>query len=96
MIPTPGVGGAIERFVPGGNTGFQPGGQAPSGFHLNKTSYFLKDGTFVPKGTKWVKNRRRNPLNPKAASRAISRLESAKKATKRINRVTIRKPAACK
>jgi len=25
MVPTPGVGGAIERFLPGGNTGFQPG-----------------------------------------------------------------------
>lgn len=95
QIPTPGFGGAVQRFLPGGQTGYQPAGEAPKGYHLNKTDYFLKDGTFVPKGTKWVKNRRRNPLNPKAASRAISRLESAKKATKRINRVTIRK-AACK
>jgi len=65
-------------------------GKAPSGYHYNKTSYFLKDGTFVPEGTKLVKNRRRNPLNPRAASRAISRLESAKKAVKRLDRITVK------
>lgn len=100
---------AIPRFDPpfGGQPGvainpFGPQTAAPiatngkvAGHHLNKSDYWLKDGTFVPKGTKWVKNRRRNPLNAKAASRAISRLESAKKATKRINRISIRK-APCK
>jgi hypothetical protein len=43
-----------------------------------------------------VKNRRRNPLNPKAASRAISRLESAKRAVKDLGRVSIRKRTTCK
>lgn len=62
----------------------------PSGFHPNKSSYFLKDGTFVAEGSRCVKNRRKNPLNPRAASRAISRLESAKKATKRLDRVSIK------
>ncbi len=95
MVPTPGFGGTVERFLPGGSSGFQPSGVAPSGFHLNKSDYFLRDGTFVAKGTRLVKNRRRNPLNARAASRAISRLESAKKATARINRVSIRK-APCK
>lgn len=94
MLPVPGVGGAVQRFLPGGRTGYMPASasemKAPSGYHWNKTDYFLKDGTFVPKGTKLVKNRRRNPLNPKAASRAISRLESAKKATKRLDRISIK------
>lgn len=63
----------------------------PAGHRPNKTSYFLKDGTFVPKGSRCVKIRRRNPNNPRALSRAISRIESAKKAQKRISRVTIRK-----
>lgn len=48
------------------------------GYHLNKSDYFLRDGTFVPKGTRWVKNRRRNPLNPRALSRAIARVDSGK------------------
>jgi hypothetical protein len=48
-------------------------GPAPSGFHWNKSDYFLKDGTFVPKGTKIVKNRRRNSLNPRALGRITIR-----------------------
>lgn len=51
----------------------------PSGFHPNKSSYFLSDGTFVPEGSKCVKNRRRNPMNPRALDRAIGRLNSAKR-----------------
>lgn len=66
------------------------GARAP-GIHLNKTSYFLRSGTFVPAGTKWVKNRRRNSLNPRALSRSIARVEGFKKATKRASRITIRK-----
>lgn len=99
VIPFPGPGGMRvnpRAAAPGGAPLFQRelqqqnGGKAPSGYHWNKTSYFLKDGTFVPEGSKLVKNRRRNPLNPKAASRAISRLESAKKATKRLDRIKIK------
>lgn len=68
---------------------------APKGYRLNKTSYFLRDGTFVPKGTKWVRVRRRNPLNPRALSRSISRISSAKKAANKLGRITIRK-ASCR
>lgn len=91
-----GVGIDPGAALPGGRPLFtreqQNGTQlaCPSGFHPNKSSYFLKDGTFVPEGSKCVKNRRKNPLNPRAASRAISRLESAKKATKRLDRVSIK------
>jgi len=61
--------------------------------HVNKTSYFTKAG-YVPKGTRCVANRRMNPLNPHAASRAMRRLSSAKKAAGFLSRITIRK-AAC-
>ena len=90
----PTAGGAAARFFPGGESGIGTG--CASGFHPNKSGYFLKNGTFVAPGSKCVKNRRRNPLNPRAASRAISRLESAKKAVSRINRITIRCPRCVK
>lgn len=78
--------GAAQLMIPDDETG-----ACPVGHHLNKSDYFLSDGTPVPKGSVCVKNRRRNPLNPRAADRAIGRLESAKKAVKRLNRVSIRK-----
>jgi len=91
--PTPGIVGFMQRGVPGGQPGYEdvPAIGSPAGYHVNKTSYFLKDGTFIPEGSRWVKNRHRNPLNPRAASRAIGRLESLKKATARFSRITIRK-----
>lgn len=83
---------------PGGEPFTSPAGPpagmklaCPGGFHPNKSSYHLRDGTFVPKGSKCVKNRRRNPLNPKALDRAMSRLQSAKKAAKKLSRVRIHK-----
>jgi len=54
------------------------GGPPPSGYHLNKADYFLRDGTFVPKGTRYVKNRRRDPLNPRALRNAIARVDAGK------------------
>jgi len=65
-----------------------------TGFHPNKSDYFLKNGTFIQKGSRCVKNRRRNPLNPRAMDRAISRIVSGKKASSRMGRITIRK--SCK
>lgn len=50
-----------------------PGEGGPKGYHLNKSGYFLKDGTYVAPGTKWVRNRRRNPLNIRALRKANSR-----------------------
>ena len=92
---TPGIGGAAQRFFPGGATGYEGGGP-PKGYRLNKSGYFLKSGEYVAPGTKYVKIRRRNPLNPKALDRAISRIESGKKASKRLGRVTVRKPQSCR
>ena len=65
-------------------------GACASGFHLNKAAYTLKSGQRIEKGTVCVKNRRRNPLNARAASNAIRRLEGARKAVKNIQRVSIR------
>ena len=104
VTDVPGVRGAIERFLPGGRTGREVaipanGGRCPSGFHLNKTGYFVASspgnpsagGSWVPPESVCVRNRRRNPLNPRAADRAIGRLTSAKRAVQRLNRITIRK-----
>lgn len=96
MRATPGVAGAAQRFIPGGATGYEYAGPPPSGMRLNKSSYWLKDGTYVPAGTRYVKIRRRNPLNPKALDRAMGRITSAKRASKKLSRVTIRKPASCR
>lgn len=63
---------------------------APSGYRLNKSGYFLKDGSYVAPGTKWVKIRRRNPANAKALRRSLSRVESFGGLVKR-TRKSIRK-----
>ncbi len=63
---------------------------APRGYRLNKTSYFLKDGTRVEAGTKWVKIRRRNPANARALRKSLSRVESFGGLVKR-TRKSIRK-----
>jgi len=61
------------------------------GYHLNKSEYFLKSGEFVPAGSRYVKNRKRNPANSRATSRAISRVVGAKKYASSLSRITIRK-----
>lgn len=61
------------------------------GYHWNKSSYFLMSGEYVPAGTRAVRNRRRNPCNPRAVSRALSRVKSAKRFAASISHVSIRK-----
>ena len=93
-----------QMIVPGGRTGYEGmqeedyrAGKASSiGHHWNKSGYFLKNGTWIAKGTKEVKNRRRNPLNPRALDRSMSRITSAKRASKKLGRITIRKAASCR
>jgi hypothetical protein len=91
VVKTPGLLGVAQRAIPGGETGYLQAGPAPSGYHWNKADYFLRDGTFVAKGSKLVKNRRRNPANSRATNRAISRVASAKKHAQTLSRITIRK-----
>ena len=99
QVPTPGARGAIERFLPGGSTGmmddpqYRAGKPSQTGWHWNKSGYFLKSGEWVPAGTKQVRNRKMNPLNPSAVKSSMKRLGRAKTAAKDINRVTIRKRA---
>jgi len=96
--PKPGIRAAAERLFPGGETGrFEIVAEqgmklacAP-GHRANKSDYFLKDGTFIQKGTKCVKNRRRNDLNPRALDRAMGRIVGAKKKEAKLKRITIRK-----
>lgn len=84
-----GIGGVFERLLPGGQPGQFPiattGSGCPSGMHPNKSSYFTSAG-FVEKGTKCVSNRRRNNLNPRAATRAASRLVGFTKDVKRVDK----------
>lgn len=101
VVPAPGVTGLIQRFAPGGSTGLvvqgptavasTNGGGCPSGSHPNKSDYFLRDGSFVPKGSRCVKNRRRNPMNPKALDRAISRVDSGKRLQSKLAEITTKK-----
>ena len=90
VAPSPGPGSSlihhpIERLMNEAVFTDQP--PPGGGYHANKGRYWSeKLGRAVQPGELWVKNRRRNPLNPRAASRAIRRLKSAHKATRAINR----------
>lgn len=89
VVGSPGVTGSLQRLIPGGATGYQvnvpaaaagaAAGGCPSGYRANKSGYFLKSGEYVAPGTRCVKIRRRNPANPRALDRAISRLDGAKR-----------------
>lgn len=132
QVPTPGIAGRVQRFLPGGSSGFttipghgfsggRGGGErvpadirnvlesrarmsaasqangdcppepqvcAPRGFHLNKSSYFLRDGTFVERGTVFVRNRRLNNANGRAQDKAIVRLEKGTDNAKKLLKAT--------
>jgi len=86
-----GPGGIIGLFpgVPGGVTGFAQeatGGECAKGFHINKSGYHLKDGTFIAPMSRCVRNRRRNNDNGRAAMRAARRLLGRKKSQDAIDR----------
>lgn len=89
---------APQRVAPAG--GMQRrGGRAkavmtdacPKGERLNKTDYFLSDGTFVPAGSRCVSIRRRNPANARALNRALAREESFIRLARRSGLVTVPK-----
>lgn len=99
-----GLGGGginIGTFTGGGQTGtamvpagVKPGTCVAPGFRTNKSHYYTRGGEVMP-GTKCVRTRRMNPLNPRAASRAMARLVSAKRAAKFLGRITIRSGKGC-
>jgi len=94
-IKLPGFAASAARLFPGGATGYaDPNGGAPcdtAGYHLNKSAYFLMSGEFVPEGSRYVRNRKRNPANSRATSRAISRVVGAKRYATSLSRISIRK-----
>lgn len=80
-VPDPGIGGAISRFLPGGSTGYS---SAPAGFHVNKAyarylrakqlGHHVQDPSSAKRMVNVVvKNRRMNPLNPRALRHALRR-----------------------
>jgi len=88
-LPVPLPGGArldIGSLLPGGKPAFIAGSAAgqviPRGYRLNKSSYFLKSGQFVPEGTRLVKVRRRNFANGRALRRSIGRVQGFERLVK--------------
>lgn len=69
----------------------QVGTGCGNGTRPNKSGYWLKSGQYVEPGSVCVRRRRMNPLNPRALSKAMRRIESAKRATAVLGRITIRK-----
>lgn len=53
----------------------QVGGACPKGYRLNKSTYFLLNGTRVPAGTRCVRYRSMNPLNVRALRKGVRRAE---------------------
>jgi len=99
IINIGGSGGGVPQlpYGPGNTTqgGFAgaipaTNGACPTGYHRNKVGYYSKKSGWVAAGSVCVKNRKRNPLNPRALSRSIARLHSAKNAAAFLSRVTIR------
>jgi len=91
-----GILAAGQRFFPGGETGLGEG--CTVGHRANKSGYWVygrggdpNNATYVAPETVCVKSRRMNPLNPRALSKAMRRIESAKRATTVLGRITIRK-----
>lgn len=90
---TPGVGGLISRILPGGDTGYEVDlgqlpniGGCPTGYHRNKSGYFLKSGQYVPKGSVCVKNRSMNVANGRALRRGLRRVAGFGKLARRARR----------
>jgi hypothetical protein len=76
-VPTPGIGGAISRFLPGGDTGYEVnlgGGTVRPGRRPGDTGrigHFKKDGTWTNRARP-----RMNAGNMKALRRANRRARS--------------------
>lgn len=102
-----GSGGSTPTTSTGGTAVVPYKGCAPAGYHPNKSGYWKNQSGLLP-GASWVepgsilvKNRKRNPYNPRAASRAMSRLASLSQGMKTLERqltkLAPRRPrASCK
>ncbi len=84
-LPSNGFGG-----VQSGSSSTAPGAKlCIAGHHINKSTYLTRNG-IVQAGTACVKNRRMNPLNPRAASRAMRRLDGFSRATRSVEKMMTR------
>ncbi len=83
-----GLGGGLQIGSPGAPATMVNGnGQVCRG-HMNKTTYYsAARGGVVPAGSVCVSNRRMNPLNARAASRAMRRLTGLSKAMRSTERM---------
>jgi len=90
VLSVPGFRGMAQRAVPGGATGlevaFPATGGCPSGFHPNKSTYMTAEG-LVEKGTKCVRNRRRNLSNGRANTRSLRRMAAWDKQERKLGRI---------
>lgn len=77
-----GGGSGPSGVMSGALVGSGQGTPCASGYHYNKSRYYSTKYGVVERGSVCVKNRRRNPLNPRALSRAMSRVKSAQKAVR--------------
>lgn len=88
-VPQPGMRGAIERVLPGGQSGYVPGSAVgaatPGGWHWNKSYSYAKG---LPAGSFLVRNRSMNPANAKSLRRAIRRQQSFVALARRVLRGT--------
>jgi hypothetical protein len=76
------IGGRIAPtgYAPGGGGAAGAAGGAPRGYHLNKHPLpACKSHGAVPARTIYVRNRRMNPLNPRALRKALHREKAARK-----------------
>lgn len=101
QLPSVGAGGINLGGFQAGSFGPMTGGGTPmvaapngqlcqvKGYHLNKSGYFTRQG-YVPAGTACVKNRRMNPLNPRAASRAMRRLDGFSRAARCVEKQLVK------
>ena len=86
--PVP-VGGEREWDITSAFPGGRPltytqGGLCPSGYRLNKSGHWRKNGTYVPAGSICVKCRKMNVTNPRALRKGIRRAQGFAKLAKRV------------
>lgn len=95
-VPEPGFKGGLQRLLPGGQSGFTG---APPGYHINKAYLRHLQAAAAGKQTEnpfnepravnvVVRNRKMNPLNPRALRRANARQVAAVRLMRRTLRGT--------
>lgn len=102
QVPTPlgpiGLEAGVEEIAQAGQLLRRNGrgaGLPPAGYHWNKAGYYVQDpsdpmrGLYVPPGSRAVRNRRRNPFNPRALDRATARIAQFARADSRSRKAVV-------